>query len=118
MIFSLCGIMDFLRVFPENQSARKIFAEGMETLEKILPSFDLGFWSRYNLCQGAWYPAVDPATITYQHLHVTQLRMLYRLTGKTIFKVYADSFEKQIRITNMIRMYLTKYRALKSLGRI
>jgi len=118
MIFSLCGLKDFMRVFPENQLARRLYSEGIETLEKILPEYDLGFWSRYNLCRADWYPVTDPATITYQHLHVTQLTMLYRLTGKSVFRTFAARFKEQINLANIIRMYRTKYRALKGLDRI
>ena len=118
MIFSLCGLKDFVRVFPDNRLARRLFAEGIDTLEKILPEYNLGFWSRYNLCRAGWYPETDPATITYQHLHVTQLNMLYRLTGKPVFRTFAARFKDQINLVNMIRMYKTKYRALKGLGRI
>ena len=118
MIFSLCGVYDFVRVFPDHQLAKKIFNEGVQTLEKILPLFDLGYWSRYNLCAADWYPKIDPATITYQHLHVTQFEMMYRLTGKKIFKEYKDSFKRQINLVNILRMYLTKYSALKRMGRL
>ncbi|MCK4448328.1 MAG: hypothetical protein KAW56_14755 [Candidatus Marinimicrobia bacterium] len=118
MIFSLCGIYDFVRVFPENKLAKKLFEEGIQTIIKILPQFDLGYWSRYNLCDAEWYPSVDPATITYQHLHVTQLSMLYRLTNEDIFTEYAERFQKQIKFRNVLRMYFSKYSALKIMGRI
>jgi heparosan-N-sulfate-glucuronate 5-epimerase len=118
MIFSLCGISDFVRVFPHHQLAIKLFNEGLQTLENILPAYDIGYWSRYNLCTAEWYPPVDPATITYQHLHISQLNMLYALTQKTVFREYALRFQKQINLIDMIRMYLLKYRALKKLGRV
>lgn len=118
MIFSLCGIFDFLRVFPEHITAYNIFHEGIATLEKILPEYDLGFWSRYNLCRAAWYPKIDPSTITYQNLHIIQLFMLYRLTGKKIFLHYALKFKSHIDFLNITRMYKIKFAALKKLKRI
>ena len=118
MIFSLCGIKDFCRVFPDHQLATKIFNNGISTLEKILPEYNLGYWSRYNLCKAKWYPLIDPATITYQHLHVTQLRMLFQLTNNSVFKTHAERFQRQITYKNIFRMYKTKYAALKSLGRV
>ncbi|MDX9780371.1 MAG: D-glucuronyl C5-epimerase family protein, partial [bacterium] len=51
MIFALCGVYDFVRVFPEHAGAAAIFDAGILTLEKILPRYDLGYWSRYNLCR-------------------------------------------------------------------
>ncbi len=117
-IFALCGLHDFVRVFPENRTATKLFENGVETLIKILPQYDMGFWSRYNLCDAPWYPGIDPATISYQRLHVTQLDMMRRLTGEEIFKQYAQKFAKQDTLFNALRMYMIKYRALKKIGRI
>lgn len=118
MIFSLCGIYDFVRVFPKNSLAKKIYDDGIQTLKNILPEYDLGHWSRYNLCKADWYPEIDPATIGYQRLHITQLEMLYRLTNQEIFKEYAEKFRKQDNLINVIRMYKIKYKALKKLNRI
>jgi hypothetical protein len=117
-IFALCGVSDFTRVFPENKLAAKLFKEGIKTIENCLPEYDMGFWSRYNLCEADWYPNVDPATVTYQHLHITQLQMLYSLTGKEIFNTYVKKFKRQNTFTNALRMYFVKFRALKKLGRL
>ncbi|MEA2076553.1 MAG: D-glucuronyl C5-epimerase family protein [Candidatus Marinimicrobia bacterium] len=117
-IFALCGIYDYLRVFPDDEMTKTIFDDGIKTLENILPEYDLGYWSRYNLCRAEWYPSVDPATIGYQRLHVTQLNMLYQLTGKEIFKKYAEIFSKQDTLSNALKMYIEKYKALKKIGRL
>lgn len=118
MIFSLCGVYDFMRVLPENQLAKKIFSEGIQTLRNILLEYDLGYWSRYNKCRADWYPEVDPATAGYQRLHVVQLQMLYRLTGEVVFKEYADKFRNQDNLKNILKMYRVKYSALKKLKRL
>ena len=118
MIFALCGIYDFRRVFPENKLAKKIFDDGILTLKNILPKYDLGYWSRYNLCKADWYPKIDPATISYQRLHITQLLMLHKLTGENIFAEYAEKFRKQDTLFNVLKMYFVKYKALKKLHRI
>jgi len=118
MIFSLCGVYDFVRVFPENPIASKIYDDGIRTLENILPQYDLGYWSKYNLCADEGYPKTDPATIAYQRLHVDQLNMLYRLTGKETFKRYADIFRRQDTFFNALKMYRVKYSALKKIGRL
>jgi len=118
MIFAMCGVTDFVRVFPEHKLARKLYNEGIETLKNSLPDFDLGYWSKYNLVDIDWYPKNDPSTITYQHLHITQLQMLYNLTEEKIFKEYADKFTKQINLFNIFKMYISKYKSLKKLGRL
>lgn len=117
-IFALCGLHEFVRVFPKNTLAKKLFDDGVATLEHILPQYDMGYWSRYNLCEAEWHPKVDPATISYQRLHVTQLTMLYRLTEKNIFNTYAQKFKKQDTLLGAIRMYFVKYKALKKIGRL
>lgn len=117
-IFALCGLHEFTRVFPEHALAGRLFDDGLETLEKVLPEYDLGFWSRYNLCRAPWHPEIDPATIAYQRLHVNQLTMLHRLTGRAIFKRYADIFREQDTLLNALRMYRIKFKALKKIGRL
>jgi hypothetical protein len=118
MIFSLFGIMDFVRVFPDNKFAREIYDEGISTLIKILPEFDLGFWSRYNLCDAEWYPQIDPATVGYQRLHISQLEVLYHYSKIETFQHYAEVFKKQDRIKNILKMYRLKYKSLKTLNRL
>lgn len=118
MIFSLCGVYDLVRVFPDYKEARKVFDDGITCLEKILPEFDMGFWSKYDLCSAEWYPKLNPATIGYQRLHATQLELLYEMTHKDIFKDYAIKFRKQDSIINAIRMYRIKFAALKRIGRL
>ena len=118
MIFSLCGVHDFMRVFPENKLAEKIFSDGIQTLINILPEYNLGFWSKYNLCEADWYPKIDPATIQYQRLHISQLEVLYRITGQKIFKDYQEKFRKQDKFINILKMYKLKYTSLKKIGRL
>ena len=118
MIFSLCGVYDFVRVFPDNKLAKKIFDDGLQTLKNILPEYDLGYWSKYNLCKAEWYPDIDPATIGYQRLHITQLEMLYKLTGTEVFREYVERFRKQDNLKNAIKMYFKKYQALKKIDRL
>ncbi len=118
MIFSLCGLHDFVRVNPDHQLASELFQKGVQTVRDILPEFDMGFWSKYNLCKAEWYPEVDPATMGYQRLHATQLEMLAKLTGDTFFETAARRFRKQDQPINWARMFFIKYRALKKLKRI
>lgn len=118
MIFSLCGLYDFVRVFAQDKLARELFDRGIQTLREMLPVFDLGYWSRYNLCSAAWYPKTDPATFGYQNLHIVQMQLLHKWTDDPLFLEYADRFEAQITKRNQIRMYAVKYLALRKIGRI
>ena len=118
MIFSLFGVMDFVRMFPGNELARDIHDRGIKTLQLILPQYNLGFWSRYNLCRIKGYPAVDPATIGYQRLHVLQLDIMHRYTKIDLFKHYMNIFKGQDTLSNIFKMYKTKYKSLKALNRL
>lgn len=117
-IFALCGLHEFTRVFPENTLAMELFNDGLDTLEKILPEYDMGFWSRYNLCRANWHPAIDPATVSYQRLHATQLKMLHKLTGRPVFNTFSEHFYNQISTVHVLRAYAIKYKALKKIGRL
>ena len=118
MIFSLCGIYDYLRVFPEHLLASEIFEKGISTLQKILPRYDMDYWSRYSLCEADFHPEIDPSTIGYHHLHIIQLELLYRLTNIPIFSQYAEKWKQQVTWRNILRMYFIKYRALRKMKRI
>jgi len=118
MVFALCGIYDFVRVFPKNEMGKKVFKDGIDTLKNVLAEFDLGYWSRYNICKVDWYPQIDPATINYQRLHIVQLDLLYRITGETIFREYMHKFQKQDNLINALRMYFVKFKSLKKIGRL
>ena len=118
MIFSLCGIFDFLRVFPGHALARQIYDAGVTTLVNILPRYDMGFWSKYSLCEAEFHPPVDPATIGYHHLHIIQLELMHRLTGKEPFTYYSQQWKKYHSISNVIKMYWLKYKSLKKMKRL
>lgn len=118
MIFALFGLYDFVRAFPENSKSKMIFHRGVDTLVNILPQYDMGFWSKYNLCEADWYPKIDPATIQYQRLHIAQLKVMKKITGNESFDKYADIFSKQDSVRNAVKMYTLKYKALKKIGRL
>ncbi len=113
MIFALCGIYDFVRIAPENKKAQHLYEQGINTLRNILEQYDLGYWTRYNLCKADFYPKLEPSTILYQRLHIVQLQLLYRLTNFHEFKYYIERWQKQDTLFNAIRMYILKFRALR-----
>jgi hypothetical protein len=85
-IFSLFGLMD-LYVFGANPKAKEQSDAGSETLEKILPQYDMKFWSRADLYRDK--PKMIASTF-YHKLHIDQLNTLYRVTGRSIFKDYSE----------------------------
>jgi len=86
-IFALFGVHDFYSA-TKNEKVLDLWKAGVQTMEENLNLYDLGYWSRYNLVHQ------HPATKSYHALHVRQLKVLCELSGKTIFGVYADKWEK------------------------
>lgn len=123
-VFSLFGLYDYVRAVPSatepesHQLALWLFNEGIEGLARQLPRFDMGFWLRFNCCDLPAYPQNDPCTIAYLRLVRQQLRILYDLTGKEILNEYALKCRRYDRLTNIMKMYKQKFKALKSLNRL
>jgi hypothetical protein len=67
-----------------------LFAAAVKTLDANLDRYDLGFWSRYEL-SGTLLPMI--ASRFYHRLHVTQLRVMHRITSEKTFDMYAKRWE-------------------------
>ena len=85
-IFALFGIYDLYRS-TRNKKLLNLFEKGLQTLEKNLEKYDLGYWSLYNLVQK------QPSTKEYHMLHIDQLNALYKISKRTLFKEYADRWD-------------------------
>lgn len=92
-IWASWGLYD-LSLHAGDDAAGTLFARAVDTLEECLPRFDMGFWSMYDL------PGTrirNPASRFYHALHVVQLRILHRLTGRETFRRTAarwDAFQR------------------------
>jgi heparosan-N-sulfate-glucuronate 5-epimerase len=80
-IFALIGLWDVGEGLDDADSARA-FGVGIAALERSLPLYDVGWWSRYSL-----YPhrLTDLAKPFYHRLHVAQLDALHRMLGIDAF---------------------------------
>ena len=123
-IFSLFGLFDFVRATKdtgfssEYSKANILLTEGLEGLRNILPDYDIGYWLQYSLCEVPSYPAFDPCTISYLNLVISQLKILNRVTNDTFWLERAHHFEKYLGMTNILRAYWLKFRALRKLKRL
>jgi hypothetical protein len=81
-IFALVGFWDVGSGLDHAPSVHA-FTEGLAALERSLPLYDVGWWSRYSL-----YPhrQVDLAKPFYHRLHVAQLAALHALAGIDAFR--------------------------------
>jgi heparosan-N-sulfate-glucuronate 5-epimerase len=83
-IFSIFGLFD-LMLLGEKKSG-ELFIQSIQSLKKLLPYYDINYWSSYDLYN---YPDYFPATYTYHLIHVEQLKTLYILTGEEMFNNYS-----------------------------
>ena len=85
-IFSLWGLMDYCKIVDDTK-AKDVLDRTLATLEKRLPDFNLSYWSMYEDGKRISSPF-------YHKLHVAQLRVMYDLTGKDVYKAFADKWQK------------------------
>jgi heparosan-N-sulfate-glucuronate 5-epimerase len=92
-IWALWGVYDYAR-WTGRAEAEKLWKTCLRTLEARLGDFDTGWWSLYESSAGAT-PML--ASRYYHTLHITQLRILHRLSGVETFAARADRFEAHLR---------------------
>lgn len=85
-IFSIFGIYDYLMLFPTDNDVKSFFSKTIDTLEKSLKCFDIGYWSKYDIDKRIASPF-------YHKLHIAQLYVLYDLTQKEIYIEYAKKWD-------------------------
>jgi heparosan-N-sulfate-glucuronate 5-epimerase len=85
-IWATWGVYDYF-LFTGSLKAKSLFDRAVKTLVFNLDRYDLGFWSLYEQ-SGTRLPMI--ASPFYHRLHITQLRVMQRLTGEAIFGDYAD----------------------------
>ena len=83
-IFSLWGVFDYMKAFPDD-SIKEIYDKSVQTIARMLPKFDIGYWSKYELGKRISSPF-------YHKLHISQLQVMYKLTGEKNFIEYANKF--------------------------
>ncbi|WP_337864981.1 D-glucuronyl C5-epimerase family protein [Ignavibacterium sp.] len=101
-IFSLFGLYD-LQITIQSKKSTELFQQGIDSLKKLLPYYDTGYWARYYLFD---YPKEYVASFTYISIMYEQLKSLYYLTGEKIFLDYSLKWE------NYAHNRINKLRAL------
>ena len=85
MIFAIFGLQDYCFACPDEEGPAETLAALYASLERLLPRYDLGYWSRADL-----YSAEPPmpASAFYHGLHVAQLQVLAELTGRPVYRSF------------------------------
>ncbi len=91
-IYSLFGLYD-LYIVTNWWLCHKLFARGLETLERILPLYDTGFWSRYGLSRPTIGNHFEWASPAYHLTHISMLRVLHKMTALALFKTCAERWQ-------------------------
>jgi len=93
-IYTLFGLFDLLQV-SGNDRIEELFDESVCSIEKVLTKFDTGSWSKYKL---GGKPTLKNhfnwASPFYHNHHIAQLKVLYSMTGRELFKQYATRWER------------------------
>jgi len=106
-IFSLFGTYEFAS-FTNNVRAWELWYKGVDTLRRCLDSYDIGFFSLYNLSSPR-ERLKNVASPFYHLVHIQQLQVLYALTGEMLFYEYAIRWAKYLKdIKCRLRAYLHK----------
>lgn len=87
-IFAMWGLYDLMRLI-DDESADRLFNDGLATLTEWLPRYDTGYWSLYHIGEGM----ANPATLHYHRLHIEQLKVMYAITGESILKEYYERWQ-------------------------
>lgn len=85
-IFSLWGLFDYVKMTGD-ENIRAAYEKSLATLERYIPHYDLGYWTRYDYSERITAPS-------YHKLHIDQFTVMYDLTGHEIFKTYLEKFRK------------------------
>jgi heparosan-N-sulfate-glucuronate 5-epimerase len=88
-VWGLWGIYDYWLCTGDEQ-AQQMFGELVTTLIARLPTYDTGYWSLYEH-SGTVLPML--ASRFYHSLHIVQLSVMYRLTGKPLFLEFQRRWE-------------------------
>jgi len=85
-IWASWGIYDYW-LATKDPIASELFSSAVKTLASNLKNYDIGFWSLYEQ-SGTRIKMI--ASSFYHSLHIIQLRVFYKITGKQIFRRYAN----------------------------
>ena len=100
-MFTLLGLFEWADI-GQSAQARELFDAGMETLVGILPYYDMGSFSSYDLSYitygRLWFLEPQPphAGINYHMVHIVQLRALHSITGIEELETVADRWASYV----------------------
>ncbi|WP_435930083.1 D-glucuronyl C5-epimerase family protein [Dryocola sp. BD613] len=101
-MFTLMGLYDWAEA-THSKEAKELFDSGIKTLEKILPYYDLGNFTVYDLSYithkrpDYLIQAKPHIDIRYHAVHITQLSVLESITKSKVLKKYMEKWQDEVK---------------------
>ncbi|CDW53487.1 D glucuronyl C5 epimerase [Trichuris trichiura] len=89
-IYSLIGLYDLMTCTKNDQKISELYRRGLQSLNALLPLFDTGSGSLYDLRHVALQTAPNVARWDYHSVHIFQLLWLYAIEGDKLYSTTAD----------------------------
>ncbi|KHJ44356.1 D-glucuronyl C5-epimerase [Trichuris suis] len=89
-IYSLIGLYDLMTCTKNDQKVSELYRRGLQSLNALLPLFDTGSGSLYDLRHVALQTAPNVARWDYHSVHIFQLLWLYAIEGDKLYSTTAD----------------------------
>jgi hypothetical protein len=93
----LVGLYETAIYLPDSQAALDLWGadRGIAALKALLPYYDTGVWSRYDMTNPGKSARGDLDTIPYHDLITRQLKYIAMISGDPFFASYADRFHAE-----------------------
>lgn len=101
-MFTLLGLYDWAEVAGSSE-AKASFKEGIEVLDKVLPYYDMGTFSAYDLSYITYsrlpflIPRPPHLVPRYHAIHIAQLRALWSVTDDKTLKETAERWDSYVK---------------------
>lgn len=94
-MYALLGLYEWGEL-TDSDKARKLFDDGAETLTKILPFYDIGTISTYDLSYLVMADRKPYVSARYHAIHIAQLHALHSITGIETFAEFEGKWLSQV----------------------
>lgn len=94
-MFTLIGLREYAYV-TGSETATRLWNQGVDTLESILPFYDTRPLSTYDLSYITFPKVLANYSVGYHKIHIAQLGYMYKATGQPLFACIRDSMEKNL----------------------
>lgn len=95
-MFTLIGLHDLYSV-TENEKAKKLYDDGIKTLEFCLPFYDSTGISLYHLGHLTDQKLPLHYSEKYHNIHIAQLKIINKFENNDVFKYYSERWEGYVK---------------------